>query len=251
MAKRYQRDNEKSSILSLWYLLIIPLISSHYPFGIWSLFLWYLLIIHLVSSHYPFDIFSLSLWHLLIIPLISSHYTFVIFSLSLWYLLIIPLVSVGHCVVCLLRLTTSHYPFGIFWPLYCLSSSTDHFSLSLWYLLAIVVSLFFDWRLLIIPLISFGHCIVCLIRLTTSHYPFGICWPLCCLSSSIDDFSLSLWYLLAIVLSVFFDWRLLIIPLVSFGNWIVCLLRFTTSHYPFGIFWPLYCLSSSTDISKG
>jgi uncharacterized membrane protein len=150
MAKRYQRDNEKSSIeedrqYSLWFLLAIVL----------SVF---------------FD----------------------------WRLLIIPLVSFGHCIVCLLRLTTSHYPFGIFWPLYCLSSSIDDFSLSLWYLLAIVLSVFFDWRLLIIPLVSVGHCIVCLLRLTTSHYPFGIFWPLYCLSSSIDDFSLSLWYLLII-----------------------------------------------------
>jgi hypothetical protein len=83
----------------------------------------------------------------------------------------------------------------------CLSSSIDDFSLSLWYLLAIVLSVFFDWRLLIIPLVSFGHCIVCLLRWTTSHYSFGIFWPLYCLFSSIDDFSLSLWYLLAIVLS--------------------------------------------------
>jgi hypothetical protein len=123
-----------------------------------------------------------------------------------------------------------------FWPLFCLSSSIDDFSLSLWYLLAIVLSFFFDWRLLIIPLVSFGHCVVCLLRLTTSHYPFGIFWLLHCLSSSIDDFSLSLWYLLAIVLSVFFDWRLLTIALVSFGHCIVCLLRLTTYHYSFDIF---------------
>jgi hypothetical protein len=117
------------------------------------------------------------------------------FWLPLWYLLAIVL-SV------LLRLTTSDYPFGIFWPLCCLS---------------------FDWRLLITPLLSFGHCVVCpssigdfwlplwyllaivlsvLLRLTTSDYPFGIFWPLCCLS--------------------FFDWRLLITPLVSFGHCVVC-----------------------------
>jgi hypothetical protein len=48
-------------------------------------------------------------------------------------------------------------------------------------------------------------------------------WPLYCLF--FFDLRLlitSLWYLLAIVLSV--------------------LLRFTASDYPFGIFWPLYCL---------
>ena len=82
-----------------------------------------------------------------------------------------------------------------------------------------------------------------LLRYTDSDYPFGICWPLCCLS--------------------FFDIRILITPLVSVGHCVVCpsiygfrlplwylltivlsvLLRYTDSDYPFGIFWPLCCLS--------
>jgi hypothetical protein len=82
----------------------------------------------------------------------------------------------------LLRYTDSHCPFGIFWPLCCL--------------------FFFDIRILIAPLVSLGHCVVC--------------------SSSIYGFSLPLWYLLSIVLSV--------------------LLRYTDSHCPFGIIWPLCCL---------
>jgi hypothetical protein len=144
-----------------------------------------------------------------------------------------------------LWLSASDYPFGIFWPLSYLS--------------------FFDLRLLITPLVSFGHCVVCpsltygfwlprwylfaivlsvLLWLTASDYPFGIFWPLCCRS--------------------FFDLRLLITPLVSFGHCVVCpsliygfslplwyllaivlsvLLWFTASDYPFGIFWPLCCLS--------
>jgi hypothetical protein len=83
----------------------------------------------------------------------------------------------------------------IFWPLCCL----------------------FDMRILITPLVSFGHCVVCSIcgfwlplwyllaivlsvRYTDSDYPFGIFWPLCCL----------------------FDIRILITPLVSFGHCVVC-----------------------------
>ena len=96
--------------------------------------------------------------------------------LSLWYLLVIVL-SV------FLWLTANAHSFGIFWPLYCLS--------------------FFDLRLMIIPLVSFGHYIFCL-------------------SSTYGQW-LSLWYLLAIALSV--------------------VLRLTANYYPFGIFWPLYCLS--------
>jgi hypothetical protein len=126
-----------------------------------------------------------------------------------------------------------------FWSLYCLS---------------------FDLRLLISPLVSFVHCIVCpsiygfwlplwyllvivlsVLRFTASDYPFGIFCPLYCLS---------------------FDLRLLITPLVSFVHCIVCpstygfwlplwyllvvvlsVLRFTASDYPFGFFWPLYCMS--------
>ena len=207
-------------------------------------------LLRFTTSGYPFGI----LWPLYCLSFLDLR------------LLITLLVSCGHCIVCpssiydfwlsLLylvaivlsfppRFTTSDYPFGILWPLYCLS--------------------FLDLRLLITPLVSCGHCIVCpssiydfwlplwyhvaivlsvLPRFTTFDYPFGILWPLYCLSvldlwlliipfvscghcivfpSSIYDFWLPLWYLVAVVLSV--------------------LPRFTTSDYPFGILWPLYCLS--------
>ena len=65
------------------------------------------------------------------------------FWLHLWCLLTI--------VLSVLWLTASDYTFGIFWPLYCL---------------------YFDLRLLITPLVSFDHCIVC--TLMASVYTFGI-----------------------------------------------------------------------------
>ena len=103
--------------------------------------------------------------------------------------------------------TDSDYPFGILWPLCCLS--------------------FYYLRILITPLVS-----------------YGILWLLCCLSfyylqilitllvscghcvvyhSTIYGFRLPLWYLMAIVLSI--------------------ILLSTDSDYPFGILWPLCCLS--------
>jgi hypothetical protein len=88
-----------------------------------------------------------------------------VFRLPLWYLLVI--------VLSVLWYMSSGYHFGIFWSLYCL---------------------FFDLRLLIIPLVSFGHCIVC---------------------SLIYVFWLPLLYHLVIVLSV---------------------LWFTSSDYHYGIF---------------
>jgi hypothetical protein len=75
--------------------------------------------------------------------------------ISLWYLLAIVFYV-------LRRFTDSDCPFGIFWPFYFL--------------------FFVDLLILIAPLVSFGHCIVC--------------------SSSIYWFWLPFWYLLAIVLSV-------------------------------------------------
>ena len=222
-------------------ILITPLVSfghcvvcSSSIYGFW-LPLWYLLAIVLsvllryTDSDYPFGIF----WPLCCLFLFDIR------------ILITPLVSFGHCVVCsssiygfwlplwyllaivlsvLLRYTDSDYPFGIFWPLCCL--------------------FFFDIRILITPLVSFGHCVVCsssiygfwlplwyllaivlsvLLRYTDSDYLFGIFWPLCCLS--------------------FFDIRILITPLVSFGHCVVCSSSIYDSDYPFGIFCPLCCLS--------
>ena len=343
--------------LPIWYLLsivfsvLLRFTDSHYPFGIfWPLcFLFFLdlriLITPLVSfchcvvcSSQIYG-FSLPIWYLLSIVLsvllrfTDSHY-------PLWYLLVIVL-SV------LLKFTDSHYPFGIFCPLCCLffldlriliiplvsfvlcvvcSSSIYEFSLPIWCLLSIVFSVllrftdshypfgifwplcflfFLDLRILITPLVSFGHCVVCssqiygfslpiwyllsivlsvLLRFTGSHYPFGIFCPLCCLffldlrilitplvsfghcvvcSSQIYGFSLPLWYLLSIVLSVLLRFTDSHYPLVSFVHCVVCsssiygfslplwylfvivlsvLLRFTDSHYPFGLFCPLCCL---------
>ena len=157
--------------LPLWYLLTIVLsvlrrlTDSDCPFGIfWPLYcLFFVDLLILIAPLVSFD-------HC--IDCSSSIYWF---WLPLWYLLAIVL-SV------LRRFTDSDCPFVIFRPLYCL--------------------FFIDLLILIAPLVSFGHCIVC--------------------SSSIYWFWLPLWYLLAIVLSV--------------------LRRFTDSDCPFGIFWPLYCL---------
>jgi hypothetical protein len=154
------------------------------------------------------------------------------------------LVSCGHCIVCpssiydfwlplwylvaivlsvLPQFTTSDYPFVILWLLYCLS--------------------FLDLWLLITPFVSCGHCTV---------YP-----------SLTDDFSLHLWYLVAIVLSVPTRFTTSDYPFGSCGHWVVCpssiydfwlllwylvtivlsVLLVKASDYPFGILLPLYCLS--------
>ena len=220
--------------LHRWYLLAIVLSDRlwftdfGYLFGIfWPLCcLFFFEILILITTLVSFG-------HCVVWP--SSIYRF---WLHLWYLLAIVLSD-------LLRFTYSDYLFGIFWPLCSLT--------------------FFDLQILITPLVSFGHCVVCysliywfwlplwyllaimfsdLLRFTDSDYTFGIFWPLCCLT--------------------FFDLQILITSLVSFGHCVVSpssnyrfwlplwyllailmsdLLWFTDSDYLFGIFWPLFCLT--------
>ena len=243
----------------VWYT------DSDFPSGIfWSLCcliyrfwfpLWYLLAIVLSVIQ-----IMITLWFLLVIVLSDIQ------------ILIAPLVSFGHCVVCytdsdyplvsfshcVVWYTDSDFPFGIFWSLCCLLYriwlpfgifwslccliyrfwfplcyllvivlSDIQIPITLWFLLVIVLS---DIQILIAPLVSFGHCVV---WYTDSDFPFGIFWSLCCL---IYRFWFPLWYLLAIVLSVM---QILITLLVSFGH---CVVWYTDSDFPFGIFWPLCCL---------
>ena len=72
-----------------------------------------------------------------------------------------------------------------------------------------------------------------------SRYLFCIFLPLCCLSSSIYRFWLSLWHPLAIVLSVFFNLHILVISLEYVGHCVVFLLRFTDYGYLFYIFFAI------------
>jgi hypothetical protein len=166
--------------------------------------------------------------------------------------------------------------FYIFWPLYCRSifnlplwlprwyhltiALSVHLQftvwLPLWYLLAIVLSAHLQFTALIAPFVFFGHCTVCpssiyrfdcpLVSFGRSivcpssiyrfQYPFGIFWPLCCLSIFNLPFSIPLWYLLATLLSVHFQFTVFITPLVSFSHSIVCASSIYRFYYPFGIF---------------
>ena len=128
----------------------------------------------------------------------------IVLSVILWLrLLISPLVSFDHCIISHSLITSSNFPFGIFWPL-CYQS-------------------FFDYVLYFSPLVSFDHCIINHSSITSSNFP--------------------LWYLLAIVLSIILWLRLLMFPLVSYDHCIISHSLITSSNFLFGTFWPLYCQS--------
>ena len=227
-------------IWSSGHCIVCPSIYGYWlPFGIFLPFyclfldlrllitLWYLLaivlsVLRFTATDYPL----ISSGHCIVCPSIYRYWLpFCILDLPLlitpWYLLAIvlsvlrftatgyPLVSSGHCIVCPL-IYGYWLPFGIL-----------------------------DLRLLITPLVSSGHCIVC--PLIYGYWlPFGIFWPLYCLSFDLR-LLITLWYLLAIALSVL-RFTATDYPLVSSGHFIVCP-SIDGYWLPFDIFWPLHCLS--------
>ena len=70
-------------------LLITPLVSSDYPFGIFWWPLWYLLMTPLVSSDDPFGIFWLLFWYLQTFLLTELFPRFVLHSVSEWVICIL------------------------------------------------------------------------------------------------------------------------------------------------------------------
>ena len=244
-----------------WYLLAIVLTvllftASDDDVGIfwplyWLSFYLQLLITTLVSFGHCIDCSSIygfwwPRWYLLAIVLTVLLFTasddhvgifWPLYWLSYLRLLITTLVYFGHCIICpsiydfwlprwyllaivltVLLFTASDNDVGIFWSLY-------------W--------LYFYLQLLMITLVSFGHCIDCP-SIYASDDHVGIIWPLYWLS---------------------FYLRLLMTTLVSFGHCIDCpsiygfwwprwyllaialTVLFTASDYHVGIFWPLYWLS--------
>jgi flagellar biosynthesis protein FliP len=116
---------------------------------------------------------------------------------------------------------------GLFWSLYCLSFFGLRLLLiTLWYLLAIVLSVILRFTATSdYPLVSFGHYIVCHSSVYGYFWlPFGIFCTLHCLSFfALRLLLITLWYLLAIVLSLILRFTALSdYPLVSFGHCIVC-----------------------------
>jgi ABC-type Mn2+/Zn2+ transport system permease subunit len=114
---------------------------------------------------------------------------------------------------------------------------------NLWYILATLLSVHLRFTVLITPLVSFGHSVVCPSSIYRFDYPIGIFWLLCCLSIFNLPFWLPLWYHMATQLSVHLKLTVLINPLVSFGHSIVCPSLIYRFDYSFGIFCPFCFLS--------
>ena len=236
-------------------ILIIPLVSfdhcvvfcSSMIYRFW-LHPWYLLAIF-SSMIYRFWLHSCYLLAIVLSVLLwvmDSDYTLGIFwPLCLFFydlgIVITPLVSFGHCVVC----SSMIYRFWLQpWYLLVISSSMIYrFWLHPWCLSAIVLSVllwytdsdytlgifwslcclfFYDIQILITPLVSFGHCVVCSSMIYRLWLLPGIFWPLCCL--------------------FFYDIPILITPLVYFSHCFVCSSMIYRFWLPLGIIWPLCCV---------
>jgi hypothetical protein len=172
----------------------------------------------------------------------SDYYFGILWSLYCLYvvyllLLITPLISFGHCIVrtssiygfwlllwhilvivlsVLRLLTASDYLFGILWSLYC--------------------PYFVYLRLLITPLVYFGHCIVRTPSIYASDYAFGIFCHCIVRTSSIYGFWLLLWYILSLYCLYVVYLRLLITTLVYFAIVLSVRRLFTAYDYFFVIF---------------
>ena len=135
-----------------------------------------------------------------------------IFDLPLWspLLYLLAIVFSIH-----LQLTVLITTLLSFWPLCCLSIFNLPFWLPLWFLLANLLSVHLRFTVLITSLVSFGHCIVCPSSIYRFYYPFGIFWPLYCLSIFNLPFWLPIWYLLSTLLSAHLQLTILITTLVS------------------------------------
>ena len=115
-------------------------------------------------SFYSWPLHSMSVFDIRVLITSLWYFLAIVLHVRLWYPAsdYLPLVFFGHCIACMslisgfwlplwyllvivlhvrLRYPASDYLFGIFWPLHCMSV--------------------FDIRLLITPLVSFGHCIAC------------------------------------------------------------------------------------------
>ena len=166
------------SVVFLWPLCCLS-------FDLWILIAPVLSIVDCVVCPSSISGFWLPLCYLLVIVLsvhlrftdsdcpYGSYWPLCCLSFLESWILIAPMVSIGQCVVCpssiygfwlpllyllanvlsVLRFTDSDCPYGIYWPLCCLS--------------------FFDLRILIVPMVSIGHCVVC----PSSIYGF---WLLLC-----------------------------------------------------------------------
>ena len=109
----------------------------------------------------------------------------IVLSVILWLrLLISPLVSSDHWIISHSTITSSNFPYGIFWPLNYQSFFDYVFWFPIWYLLTIELSDVLRLRLLISPLLSFCHCVISHSLITSSNVPL-VSYDHCIISHSL------------------------------------------------------------------
>ena len=168
----------------------------------------------------------------------------IVFSVLNWYMpSYYPLVSFVLCFVCASWNYVFLLPLGIFCPLFCLSFIDLRPLITPWYHLSIVFSVLHWFTPSYYPLVSFVHCIVCLLLNYVFLLPLGIFCPLFCPSVIDLHLLITAWYLLSIVFSVLHWFTPSYYPLVSFVHCFVCPSLIYAFLLPLGIFYPLFCPS--------
>ena len=233
---------------SFWLIFAIAASpSSGYRF--WLLLLYYFC--HCIMSFFclqilitPFVLF-LPLQHLLL-PVTDSDYSFcVIFAIVLcpssvytfWLLL---LCYFCHCIMSFFRLQILITPFVLFLPLYYVLLPFTHSDYSFCVIFAIVLCPSSVYKLWLLLLCYFCHCIMSFFRLQIMITPFVLFLPLYYVLLPFTHSDYSFWLIFAIAASPSSGYRFWLLLLCYFCHCIMSFFRLQIMITPFVLFLPLY-----------
>ena len=245
-----------SSIYTFWLLLLCYF--CHCIMSFFSLQIMitpFVLFLPLYYVLLPFTNYDYSLCVIFAIVLCPSVYTF-------W----LPLLCYFcHCIMSFFRLQIMITPFVLFLPLYYVLLPFTHSDYSFWLIFAIAASPSSGYRLWLLLLCYFCHCIMSffclqilitlfelflplqhlLLPVTDSDYSFCVSFAIVLCPSSVSTFWLLLLCYFCHCIMSFFRFHILITPFVLVLPLYYVLLPFTHSDYPFCVIFAIVLCPSS------
>ena len=243
--------------------LLLPVTDSDYSFCVsfaivlcpssvstfWLLLLCYFC--HCIMSFFRFHILItpfvlvLPLYYFLL-PFTHSDYSFcVIFAIvlcpsSVYKLWLLPLCYFCHCIMSFFRLHILITPFVLFWPLYYVFLPFTNYDYSFCVIFAIVLCPSSVYKLWLLLLCYFCHCIMSFFRLHILITPFGLFLLLQHLLLPDTDSDYSFCLIFAIVLCPSSVYRSCLLLLCYFCHYSISFFRIQILISPFVLFLPLY-----------